>query len=242
MEEDLAGVCTAPPQARTRFIADVTISSAMTADYVDRTSLRPPLRALTRGQLLLIAERAIERLPPADVREVLQDFFGPDVLTAAREPERSLLEQVDLFTTASLRGNYYESFQVNSRNCTERSRGTDAFVAEFDRLIGNCTRAAPSESHTVRCLAFERLFDLLRRLDEGSDDVLFFGDEGGSYEIGVDWRTVLPAYFRCLATTSTPEQSTVAALRVITDFVAHEREHYESEFHRCLGGTENTAL
>ena len=36
-----------------------------------------------------------------------------------------------------------------------------------------------------------------------SDEVIFFADEAGSWQIGVDWRTVFPAYFAayfgCLA-------------------------------------------
>jgi hypothetical protein len=36
-----------------------------------------------------------------------------------------------------------------------------------------------------------------------SDEVIFFADEAGSWQVGVDWRTVFPAYFAayfgCLA-------------------------------------------
>ena len=45
------------------------------------------------------------------------------------------------FHDASLRHEYYESFDVNSKNYMEKSKGTEAFLAEFDRLIGRCVRA-----------------------------------------------------------------------------------------------------
>jgi len=30
-------------------------------------------------------------------------------------------------------GKYYEDFAVSAKNCTEQSKGTDAFIAEFNR-------------------------------------------------------------------------------------------------------------
>jgi hypothetical protein len=48
--------------------------------------------------------------------------------------------------------------------------------------------------------AFELLFALLRRLDRDPDSVVFFADEGGSWQVGVDWRPALAAYFRASLT------------------------------------------
>src|SRR6202046_2455648 len=77
--------------------------------------------------------------------------------------------------------------------------GVDAFMVEFERLIDKCIRAsAKGRSSTVRD-AFELLFALLRRLDRDPDSVVFFADEGGSWQVGVNWRPGLAAYFRCLA-------------------------------------------
>ena len=36
--------------------------------------------------------------------------------------------------------------------------------------------------------------------------MVFFADEGGSWQVGVDWKSVLPADFRCLAETAGPEE------------------------------------
>ena len=55
---------------------------------------------------------------------------------------------------------------MNSRNCTDKSQGTDAFIAEFDRLMARCVQAvAEGSQETVRG-AFELLFSLLRHIDE----------------------------------------------------------------------------
>lgn len=68
----------------------------------------------------------------------------------------------------------------------ERSKGTDALIAEFDRLLGKCVRAADTELRNAIREAFDLLFGLLRRVDEANDDVISFADEAGSWQIGVD--------------------------------------------------------
>ena len=37
-------------------------------------------------------------------------------------------------------------------------------------------------------------------------DVIFFADEGGSWQVGVDWARVLPVWFRVLSATAEPEE------------------------------------
>jgi hypothetical protein len=43
-------------------------------------------------------------------------------------------------------------------------------------------------------------------IDEGNDDVIFFADEGGSWQVGVDWDRVLPPWFKVLSATAAPEE------------------------------------
>ena len=50
------------------------------------------------------------------------------------------------------------------------------------------------------------LFSLLNHIDKGHDDVIFFADEGGSWQVGVDWAKVLPLWFKVLAATAEPEE------------------------------------
>jgi hypothetical protein len=59
----------------------------------------------------------------------------------------SLLDEVRKFHDASLRGDYYESFGVNSKNFMEKSEGTEMFIEEFERLVGKCVRAATAGPH-----------------------------------------------------------------------------------------------
>jgi hypothetical protein len=42
---------------------------------------------------------------------------------------------------------------------------------------------------------------LLDHIEECQDDIVFFADEGGSWQMGFDWEKVLPAWFSALSAT-----------------------------------------
>ena len=208
----------------------------------DLERLRRALRALRRGDLLIIAERAAELVPRAKLGALLGDLVQIDALTQASGAQAPLLKQVQKFHTAALAGMYYQDFSVNSRNFMERSAGTDAFIAEFDRLLGTCVRAADTGPPGAVREPFELLFGLLRHIDEASDDVIFFADEAGSWQVGVDWRTVFPAYFRCLAGTATADEFATNVDRAIADFADHERPRHLAAARKVASAAQRAAL
>lgn len=201
----------------------------MTSRMTDMEQVRRELRTLSRGRLLIIAERAAELAPPTQLKALLGDFIDSEVLDATPPSGRSLLDEVREFHAGSLAGEYYESLPVNARNCTEQSKGTDAFMATFDRLMTACIRDTEMGPRLPVLEAFDLLFDLLRHIDEGHDDVILFADEGGSYEVGVNWRRALPAYFLCLAENNSAQQFAQAVDQVIADFADNDRAHHLAE-------------
>jgi hypothetical protein len=56
------------------------------------------------------------------------------------------------------------------------------------------------------------------------EDVIFFADEGGAWQVGVDWDTVLTAWFVCLAATAQPDEYAREVVRVVDEFEHHARE------------------
>ena len=86
------------------------------------------------------------------------------------------------------------------------SKGTQAWFAEFGQLLDCCVKQARKYKGSQTLEAFEIFFSLLRRIDEGTDDLLFFADEGGSWQVGVDWTKVLPAWLACLSRVAGPEE------------------------------------
>jgi hypothetical protein len=105
----------------------------------------------------------------------------------------------------------------------DKSRGTEAFIAEFDRLMDKCIRAAAKKRRAPTRDAFDLLFGLLRRIDEDSDSIIFFADEAGSWQVGVNWSAALPAYFQCLADIASPDEFAREVDRAISDFCDYER-------------------
>jgi len=171
----------------------------MTARRVALDKLRVALRKLSRGNLLMVAERAIEIVPRTKLQTLVGDLIRLDDLAPGKAGVAPLLEEVRKFHAESLAGEYYESFAVNSRNSMDESERTEAFIGEFDRLLTKCVRAAAKRPQGPVREAFELLFALLRQIDEDPNSVVFFADETDSWQVGVDWGEALPAYFRCLA-------------------------------------------
>jgi len=209
---------------------------------VDLTALRGALRRLPRGQLLMIAERAIELMPDETLSTLLRDFVQVPRLEAGEIQVPSLLDQVRAFWEASVRGDYYESFAVNSKNCTEQSSGTDAFIGEFDRLMDKCLRAASEGPPAVAVGAFELLLALLRRIDEDPDSVVFLADEAGAWQIPVDWKTVLPVYFRLLAEGTPAEAFANTVDGAITDHCNHQRSQLLAAAQSVANAEQQAAL
>jgi hypothetical protein len=79
------------------------------------------------------------------------------------------------------------------------------------------------EDPATVCQAFEIIFSLLSKIDEGTDDILFFADEGGSWEVGVDWENVLPAWFKVLSATVGPSEYAQGITTVLKRHYKHGR-------------------
>jgi len=214
----------------------------MTSRKVDLDKLRVALRRLKRGDLLAVAECAIEIIPRTKLEVLVGDMVCLEDLAGGRRGGAALLEDVRKFHEDSLAGEYYESFNVNSKNFMDKSEGTETFIAEFDRLLGKCVRASAKRSLGPVREAFELLFDLLRRIDEDPDSVVFFADEAGSWQVGVDWREVLPAYFQCLASGTSGEDFASEVDRAITDFADYERPKHLAAARRVASAEQKAAL
>ncbi|MER2510944.1 MAG: hypothetical protein ABTQ25_00735 [Nitrosomonas ureae] len=208
----------------------------------DLTKLRNELRGLRRCDLLIIAERAAELVPKANLEALLGDFMHVEALVVPRAKRAPLIEEVQKFYSESRDGRYFESFEANANNFMEHSRSTDAFVAEFDRQLRQCVQAVGLQPGPSVCEAFEVLFRLLCHIDEAHDDVVCFADEAGSWPLGVNWRMVFPAYFRCLAETVSPEEFARTVDQMIGAFAEHERPLHLRTAHQVAPAAQQAAL
>ena len=193
---------------------------------IDRDKLRAEVRRLSNESVFYMLDDAIELLPPAKLHKIAKKYLDvkrlrPDAETATSP---SLLKDVKRFQKASLAGEYYESFAVNSKNYREQSAGTSAWIAEYRRFLDRCVINAKKGNPAEVREAMDILFGLLDRIDEGGDDVIFFADEGGSWQVGVDWARVLPTWFKALSATAEPEDFAKRVTAVLSCHYSYGRD------------------
>jgi len=199
---------------------------AKTSAQIDRNKLRVALRKLRKDELVALLDGAIDVLPAARLPALIEGFIAPHALRPEPLSGGTLLRTVKAFGGASLRGEYYEGFAVNSKNYMEMSNGSKTWIAECNRLLDRCVASARERPRQPVRAAFEIIFDLLRDIDVGNDDIIFFADEGGAWQVGVEWRPVLSAYFGCLAESATPEEYAATVTALIDEFEPHDRARH----------------
>lgn len=192
---------------------------------IDLQKLRARLRVMGEEQIFSMLDEALEVIPRGALGRIVKRYISLDEVRAnPLEPKRTLLEEIKAFDAAARGGDYYQSFAVNSRNCMDKSQGTRSFIADFSRLLDRCVAAVANNAPAELRASMEILFALHRYIDECNDDVIFFADEAGAWQLGVDWRTVLAAWFGCLAKTVAPAEYARLVRDAIDAFDPHARD------------------
>ena len=191
---------------------------------IDLHKLRARLRVIGEEQVFYMLDEALALLPRAALQRIVGRYISlDDVKADPAASKRTLLEEVRAFDAAARGGDYYQSFNVNSKNYMDKSAGTRSFIADFSRLLDRCVAASGNSAAVDVRMSMEILFALYRYIDECNDDIIFFADEAGAWQITVDWRTVLPAWFRCLAKMVEPAEYARLVRKAIEDFDPYAR-------------------
>jgi len=201
----------------------------MARKRIDWEVLEPALRKLKKEELLKVLRDAYQALPASGVVSVFSayvDLITLDLLSPSRKSAapHGLLEAVQSFHAESLAGQYYESFNVNSKNFMESSEGTELWISKCNQLFDKCVELSAQGHHAEVHSAMDLLFELLTQLDTDSDKIIFFADEAGSWQVGINDEKVLPVYFTSLAAVAEPEEYAARVMEVIK-----ERGSYASE-------------
>lgn len=213
----------------------ISQNEACPSPPLDRDKIREWLRHLDDERVFSMLYQAVDLLPDAVLEPVLNARIGELDKFRLTAPRPSLLESVQAFDTAARRNDYYESFAVNSRNCTESSKGTRAFIAEINRLLDRIVAEAPNLPPAETRESLSLLFQLLRDAHDGTDRILWYADDGGLWQFGIDWSMVLEVWFTCLARTASPEKYAREAEAAIDDFAMHRREEHLKLARRIAG-------
>jgi hypothetical protein len=191
---------------------------------IDREKLRTAVCRMDNDHIRSMLSDVIGLLPPAKLEKLAGQYLDCSSLQAPGPACADLPVEVKAFEKASRAGKYYEGFDVNSKNYMEVSGGTRAWIAECGRLLDRCVKASGKGNPAETCDAFERMFALLARIDECMDDIVFFADEGGSWQVGVDWPTVFPAWFACLAAVAEPDEYARRVVDRVDRYARYDRD------------------
>lgn len=191
---------------------------------VDRDKVRAEARKLDGTGLRVWLDRAIDMLPDEAFPELIADYVHLRDVLADENTRPDLLRMVRQFHRDSLTGRYYQDFMVNSRNCMEKSRGTETFIAEHSRLVDACLRAEQSGELDTAAEGLGLLIDLMREIDRCERNVVFFADEAGSWQVGVHWDRVLPAWFRSLSPTTEAYEWAETVVDALNDFASYQMD------------------
>jgi hypothetical protein len=189
---------------------------------MNRKVIRNMLSKVDESYRLELLYRAVDRLPEEQLVEVfgaLMRYCDQDELAG---PTPDVFEDVSEFVGESERGAYYDD--PDSLPYGKHSDGTNRWIAECCRLLGLLVESSAEDPTQKVAEAFDSIFELLRQINRGDDTIVFFADEGGAWQVGVEWKSVVPAWSQCLATFETPEACATRTLKLIGEFAAYERD------------------
>jgi hypothetical protein len=208
---------------------------------VDRAKLRAAIRKLGDEYVYYMLNEALELLPDAKLVKLVGQYMNINALRPDGARQSDLFAEVAAFEKASLARKYFESFNVDSKNYTSLSNGTRSWIAEYLRLLERLVAAAPKSDPASAVHGFETMFGLLRELDRGTE-IVFFADEGGSWLVAVNWRTVFPVYFGCLAKTTDAAEYARRVVEVVDEFEKYDREKHLAAARRVANPAQRRAL
>jgi hypothetical protein len=88
---------------------------------IDLHKLRARLRVIGEEQVFCMLDEALALLPRAALQRIVGRYISlDDVKAAPAASKRTLLEDVRAFDAAARAGDYYQSFNVNSKVTVQR--------------------------------------------------------------------------------------------------------------------------
>lgn len=166
------------------------------------------IRTLERERLLILLARTLDHVASKDLEALLAEHERGTSLPATPHRVGSLLEEVEHFCEETRAGAYFQEWWAKGKYGSYLpSPKTEEFGAKLTLLFElGVTEAKEGDPQEV-CNAYELLLALLHDIDHFErDELVFWGDEPGTWQLGIDWACVIPPYLQCLSKVLCPEE------------------------------------
>lgn len=166
------------------------------------------VRTLERERLLILLARTLDHLAVDDMELLLADHERGTSTPMASHRDGSLLEVVEHFCKAARTGAYFQELWAKGKYGSYLpSPKTEEFGAKLTLLLNLCVAETEEGEPKEVCDAYEMLLGLLEEIDRfDRNDIVFWADEPGTWQLGIDWVRVIPAYLHCLAKVLPPKE------------------------------------
>lgn len=166
------------------------------------------IRILERERLLILAARSLDHLAVDDLEVLLADHERGTPTLVGPHQDVSLVEAVEHFCEAARTGAYFQELWAKGRHGSFLpSPKTEEFGAKLALVFDLCVARAEEGDPMEVCAAYEMILGLLDEIDRfDRDDIVFWADEPGTWQLGIDWGRVLPPYLECLAKVVPPKE------------------------------------
>ncbi len=212
----------------------------MSGKSIDRDKLRQVMRKMDDDMIYFLLDDAIDLLSDTKLTKLVGNYLDLTNLRMDGD-ERSPIEDVKTFHKVSLEGGYYEEIDVHTKTFIQHSRSTRAWIADCTRLLDRLVEMSSKVNSTEVAAAFDLIFGLLERIDEG-EKIIFFADVGGSRQVYVNWEKVFPAYFKSLALDAEPETYAERVVELVELYQKRDREKYLTTARRVATTDQKKAL
>lgn len=187
------------------------------------------LKKLKKVELLAYLEAAFQEMDEIQRRMVFMDLYNETVYKSS-SPE-DLYARIEAFYQSSIRGDYYASFAINSKNFMHVPAETDEWFSEVGYYLDEAAKLVDKKAFAVANQCFEKLYAIIDEMEEG--DVVF-ADEYGTWMIAAQ-SDYASAYIKSL---SQAEDAETFAEKVLPLLV---RDSYESLSGKIYAKVKNAA-
>lgn len=179
---------------------------------MDKDVLLQQLAKQSASTWLELLGAAYEVMNPRQRQSVFGRYILPEKPGASIEGKK-LLRAIKKFHQDSLAGQYYASFNVNSKNWTHIPNETQAWFDQLGQFLADSLLLTKQAEHAQAVACFGLLYELITAMEKGQEIV--FADELGSWMIPGGEKKAIAAYLKSLAVIATPEDYTAMATPLI---------------------------